>query len=94
MGASGSVTKEEMMTADEEGPKAKSHALRCSFHVSTKARENNGRDWIGRKACDTDAKVLSEYRKVNNEHYLYVPKCAFGSTHFQSNKLKYYFNAY
>lgn len=44
MGASGSVTKEEMVTADEEGPKAKSHALSCSFHVSTEARENNGRD--------------------------------------------------
>lgn len=43
-GASGSVTKEEMVTADKEGPKAKSHTLSCSFHVATEARENNGRD--------------------------------------------------
>ena len=43
-GASGSVTKEEMVTADKEGPKAKSHTLSCSFHVVTEARENNGRD--------------------------------------------------
>ena len=43
-GASGSVTKEEMVTADKEGPKAKSHTLSCFFHVSTEARENNGRD--------------------------------------------------
>ena len=43
-GASGSVTKKEMVTADKEGPKAKSHTLSCFFHVSTEARENNGRD--------------------------------------------------
>lgn len=43
-GASSSVTKEEMVTADKEGPKAKSHTLSCFFHVSTEARENNGRD--------------------------------------------------
>lgn len=43
-GASGSVTKEEMVTADKEGPKAKSRTLSCFFHVSTEARENNGRD--------------------------------------------------
>ena len=90
-GASGSVTKEEMVTADKEGPKAKSRTLSCFFHVSTEARENNGRDWDGRKACDTDAKVLSEYRKVNNEHCLHVQEYAFGPTHFQSNKLKDYF---
>ena len=43
-GASGSVTKEEMVTADKESPKAQSHTLSCSFQVATEARENNGRD--------------------------------------------------
>lgn len=44
MGASGSGTKEEMVNGDEEGPKPRSHTLSCSFHVSTKARQDDGKD--------------------------------------------------
>ena len=65
MGASGSGTKEDMVTGDEEGPKPRSHTLSCSFHVSTKARQVDGKDWDGKKACDTGAKVLNEEGKEN-----------------------------